>query len=50
MRWRGHVAQNERKIHVQVFGEGTQRNELEDIFVVGKIILKLGEEKQDEML
>ena len=40
----------EREIHVQGFGEGTRGNELEDIIVVERIILKLCVEKQDEML
>jgi hypothetical protein len=45
MRRREHVAQNEREIHVQGFGEGTRKDGLEDIFIFGKIILKLGVEK-----
>jgi len=50
MRWKGHVEEYEREIHVQGFGEGTRGNELEDIIVVERIILKLCVEKQDEML
>ena len=44
------MGQNEREIHMQDFGEETRRNALEDIIVVGKIISKLGVEKENGML